>query len=138
MSEDRNFEPPAGYVLSRHRGPFSSHNGPYFHRTQDARFWHAIRIGQNHCNSGNRLHGGMVATFADGLLATAVRRVSGVTGLTISLTCNYLGAGKIGDLLEGTADQIGQDGNIAYAEAEGRIGEDIVFTASGIFRLADR
>lgn len=138
MNDDRNFEPPEGYVLSRHRGPFSSHNGPFFHRTEGDAFWHAIRIGLDHCNSGNRLHGGMAATFADGLLATAVRRANGVTGLTITLTCNYLGGGNIGDLLEGTAEQTGLDGNVAFAEAYARVGEQVIFTASGVFRLAER
>jgi acyl-coenzyme A thioesterase PaaI-like protein len=130
--------PPPGYTESKTRGPFSTHNGPYFHKIDGDRFWHAIFIGPNHCNSGGHLHGGMAASFADGLLSTAVWRRNQLHSVTISLTCSYIGAGKTGTWLEGTAYQTALDGNIAFATAEAWTGDETIFTATGVFRLLNK
>ncbi|MFC4271948.1 hypothetical protein GQF03_15695 [Sneathiella chungangensis] len=128
---------PPGFVESRTRGPFSTHNGPFFHKVEGDRFWHGLFVTARHCNSRGRLHGGMMTTFADGLMATAVARANKVTAVTINLNCNICAAADIGDWLEGTAHQTGLNDGFAFVEAEARVGENIIFNASGVFRLLE-
>ena len=135
MQDSEIKAPPEGFVQSRTRGPFSTHNGPFFHKVEGEQFWHGLYITERHCNSRGRLHGGMMTTFADGLLATAVARANKIPAVTISLTCNISAAADIGDWLEGTARQTGLEDGFAFAEAEAWVGEKVIFTASGVFRV---
>ncbi|MEX0583226.1 MAG: PaaI family thioesterase, partial [Sneathiella sp.] len=99
--------------------------------------WHGLFITERHCNSRGRLHGGMMTTFADGLMATAARRTNRIPAVTVSLNCNFSAAADIGDWLEGTARQTGRNNGFAFVEAEAWVGEKIVFNASGVFRLME-
>ncbi|MBO0332500.1 PaaI family thioesterase [Sneathiella sp. CAU 1612] len=138
MTQDHQEKsPPPGFVQSHTRGPFSTHNGPFFHKVEGDQFWHGLYIAERHCNSRGRLHGGMMTTFADGLMATAVARANKITAVTISLNCDICSAADIGDWLEGTARQIGLNDGIAYVEAEAWVGGKTIFTASGVFRLLE-
>jgi len=76
----------------------------------------------------------MMSSFADGLLATAVSRGTGMRGVTIRVVCDLIGAVDAGAWLEGTAWISGQADNMAFAEAEARADGVLVFTASGVFR----
>ncbi|MDF2366337.1 PaaI family thioesterase [Sneathiella sp.] len=129
--------PPEGFVQSRTRGPFSTHNGPFYHKVEGEQFWHGLYITERHCNSRGRLHGGMMTTFADGLMATAVARANKVAAVTINLNCDICAAADIGDWLEGTARQTGLNDGFAFVEGEAWVGEKIIFSASGVFRLLE-
>ena len=66
-------QPPAGFFASTTRGPFSTRNGPYFHKVETgSRFWHGVRVQGRHCNALGSLHGGMMSAHAGGLLARAL------------------------------------------------------------------
>ncbi len=130
-------EPPPGFKESLTRGPFSTHNGPFYHKVDGERFWHGLFITERHCNSRGRLHGGMMTTFADGLMATAVRRANRIPAVTVSLNCNFSAPADIGDWFEGTARQSGTSDGFAFVEAEAWVGDRIVFNASGVFRLLE-
>lgn len=129
--------PPSGFIQSRTRGPFSTHNGPFFHKVLGEKFWHGLYITERHCNSRGRLHGGMMTTFADGLMATAVARANKTTAVTISLNCDICSGADIGDWLEGTAHQTGFNDGFAFVEAKAWVEEKVIFTASGVFRLLE-
>ena len=138
MEKEFDADPPLGFVQSRTRGPYSTRNGPYFHRVEGERFWHGLRVQQRHCNAHGSLHGGMMSSFADGLLETAVSRGTGMRGVTIRMVCDLIGAVDAGAWLEGTAWVSGREDNMAFAEAEAFAGGELVFTASGVFRIFPR
>ena len=65
--------PPAGFVRSGSRGPFSSHNGPYFHRAEMGEVTEqAFYALPRHANGLGLVHGGMLTAFLDGLMGAAV------------------------------------------------------------------
>ncbi|MCF8466091.1 MAG: PaaI family thioesterase [Sneathiella sp.] len=136
-NKQKHNSPAPGFVESWTRGPFSTHNGPIFHKVEGDQFWHGLIVTARHCNSRGRLHGGMMTTFADGLMATAVHRANQITAVTISLNCNICAAADIGDWIEGTARQTGVSDDFAFVEAEAWVGEKIIFNASGVFRLLE-
>ena len=87
MSDDAIPPPPAGFVLSEGRGPFSTLNGPYFHREGEgetvAQAFYALA---RHTNGVGIVHGGMLSAFMDGLLAGAAGRGTGKLSVTIHLS----------------------------------------------------
>ncbi|MBT4042043.1 MAG: PaaI family thioesterase [Rhodospirillaceae bacterium] len=126
--------PPTGFIHSGHRGPYTTHNGPYFHKIVDDQFWHGLRVMDRHCNAHGSLHGGMMTSFADGLLATAVWHHAKLRGVTVRMVCDLVGAVAAGAWLEGTARITGQDDDIAFTAAEAYADGKLVFTATGVFR----
>ena len=67
-------QPPEPFRLSVRRGPFTTHNGPWFHWASPDTFRQGVRLLERHCNSRSIVHGGFISSFADGLAATAVFR----------------------------------------------------------------
>ncbi len=131
MEKEFAADPPPGFEQSRTRGP-------YFHKVEGARFWHGLRVQHRHCNAHGSLHGGMMSSFADGLLATSVSRGTSMRGVTVRMVCDLIGGVDAGAWLEGSAWVTGRDENTAVAEAEAFADGELVFTASGVFRIFPR
>lgn len=136
MSEDIP-EPPEGFVRSEARGPFSTHNGPYFHRpaSEDGTVGQAFYALPRHANGIGLVHGGMLSAFMDGVLAQAVGRGTGLVGVTIHLSVDFLHMAREGDWIVGEARMTRATKDVAFAEGVARArGVDVV-RASGIFKL---
>ena len=132
-------EPPAGFVLTKGRGPFSTHNGPYFHRISEGGLVEqAFYALPRHTNGIGIVHGGMLSAFTDGLLAAAIGRGTQKVGVTIHLSVDFLHMAREGDWIIGEARMSRATKDVAFAD--GRLharGVDIV-RASGIFKLMTR
>lgn len=131
--------PPEGFVLSQARGPFSSHNGPYFHRAGEGGLTeHAFYALPRHANGLGLVHGGMLSAFMDGLLAGAVWRGTERTGVTIHLSVDFLHMARVGDWILGEARMTRATRDVAFAEGRAHVrGVDVV-RASGVFKLMSR
>lgn len=131
-------EPPAGFTPSGNRGPFSSHNGPYFHRAEGETTEHAFYALPRHANGLGIVHGGMLTAFLDGLLGAAVYRGSRQTGVTIHLSVDFLHMARVGEWVMGEAKLTRATRDVAFVE--GRVyssGVDVV-RGSGVFKLMHR
>ena len=95
--------PPEGFVRSTERGPFTTHNGPFFHRAVAHGAEQAFFAEARHCNGMGLIHGGMLSAFLDGLLAAAVAVETRAVPVTIHLSVDYLGMGRAGDWVVGDA-----------------------------------
>jgi uncharacterized protein (TIGR00369 family) len=132
-------EPPAGFVRSDARGPFSTLNGPYFHRIgEDGLVEQAFYALGRHTNGIGLVHGGMLSAFMDGLLAGAAGRGTGMVGVTIHLSIDFLHMARKGDWVLGEARLTRATKDVAFAEGRAHVrGVDVV-RASGIFKLMPR
>ncbi|MDF1624896.1 MAG: PaaI family thioesterase [Parvibaculaceae bacterium] len=130
--------PPAGYQPSTTRGPYTSHNGPFFHKVTGDGFRHGVRIQKRHCNSRGITHGGMLMSFADGLLGTAVFRETKTVALTARMNADFLSSARPGEWLEGTARVTKATRSVAFCEAELFVGERAVLKATGVFKIMAR
>ena len=91
------FENRAGpfWVLQRgHAGGASKPSSPHFY----------LRVGQQHCNSGDIVHGGLLMTLADTTAAATASQAAGGFCVTVSCSNDFLGAVRDGDLLWSRAD----------------------------------
>ncbi len=127
--------PPPGFVASRTRGPFTTHNGPYFHKVDEAGFEHAFFALPRHCNSMGIVHGGMLTAFLDGLLATAVHRATGTASVTIHLSVDFLSMARAGEWVIGTGLVTRKTKELAFCEANVHVGSREVVRGSGVFKL---
>jgi acyl-coenzyme A thioesterase PaaI-like protein len=93
-------DPPPGYMESNPRGAFSLHNGPFFFKREGEDFRLGFRVLHRHCNSYGVVHGGMVMTFADRLLATAVALKAPQRMLTVRMTTDFIGMARAGDWVD--------------------------------------
>ncbi len=132
---DETDNPPEGFVFSEARGPFTSHNGPFFHKVTDEGFWHGFRARDHHLNGHGIVHGGLLMSFADGLMGTAVWRKTKTRAVTMRMTSDILAMVRPGEWVEGTARVVRAARSVAFVEAEITTGSRKVLTASGLFKL---
>lgn len=134
---DESAPPPPGWLPASNRGPFTTHNGPLY-KFDDGDVWkRGFRALHRHCNSFGLVHGGWFMAFADGLLGEAVGRAAASPFLTIRMTSDFLSSARAGDWIEGTARCTRVTRTMGFAEGEMRVGDRVVFTASGVFKLME-
>ena len=128
--------PPVGYVLSSSRGPYSTHNGPYFHREiQGEATEHAFLALPRHANGLGLVHGGMLTSFMDGLLAAAVWRASRRSSVTIHLSIDFLHMARVGEWVFGESRVTRLTRDVAFVEGRAHVAQRDVVRASGVFKL---
>ena len=133
---------PKPFRPSVRRGPFTTHNGPWFHWAEKERWRQGVRLLERHCNSRGIVHGGFLSSFADGLAATAVFKEVKRASVTIKLNTEFLRSAEQGEWLQGTAQISRATGKTAFVDAyawtgEGRdiLMDNLVFRSSAVFRL---
>ncbi len=136
--DEEGFEPPEGFVRSLRRGPFTEHNGPLYHREATERAVHGFHALRRHCNGLGIVHGGMLASFLDGLLGHAVGAAAKKPGVTIHLSLDYLSMARAGDWIEGEAKVTRLARDVAFAEARAYVGARDVVRATAVFKLMER
>jgi uncharacterized protein (TIGR00369 family) len=130
--------PPAGFVLQPGRGPFTSHNGPFYHSPGSDGARQGFFALARHCNSVGIVHGGMLSAFLDGLLASASAHASQATPITVHLSIDFLDMGRSGDWIVGEARVTRLTRDLAFAEGCAQVlGRDLA-RASGVFKLMRR
>jgi uncharacterized protein (TIGR00369 family) len=130
--------PPEGFVATRPRGPFSTHNGPYFERACETGAEQAFFILPRHCNQMGIIHGGMLSAFMDGLLAAAAGRAAGAPSVTIHLSLDFLNMARAGEWAIGASRCTRLTRDVAFAEGAVQVkGRDLV-RGSGVFKVMHR
>jgi uncharacterized protein (TIGR00369 family) len=134
---DETAAPPPGWVEASNRGPFTTHNGPLY-KFDEGEIWkRGFRALVRHCNGFGLVHGGWFMAFADGLLGEAVGRAAGAPFLTVRMNCDFLASARAGEWIEGTARCTRVTRTMGFAEGEMRVGDRLLFTASGVFKLME-
>jgi acyl-coenzyme A thioesterase PaaI-like protein len=129
-------QPPAGFQRSSERGAFSNHNGPYFHSADGTQAFFALK---RHCNSIGLIHGGMLAAFLDGVLASAAARGGGGGApITVHLSIDFLDMGRAGDWVMGEASLARATSDLAFVEGRAHIAGRNLARATGVFKLMRR
>ncbi|MDX2234589.1 MAG: PaaI family thioesterase [Hyphomonadaceae bacterium] len=135
MSEDVP-PPPDGFVPSA-RGPFTTHNGPLFHKVRrDGIYEHAFFVLARHCNAMGIVHGGMLTTFLDGLLARAVHEAVKAPSVTLHLSVDFLSAARQGQWVFGDAHVTRQARDITFAAARIHADGRDILHGSGLFKVS--
>jgi acyl-coenzyme A thioesterase PaaI-like protein len=117
------------------RDNFETHNGPFWHRTEDdGRIRCAFRVEQKHLNGMANTHGGAFMTFADYCLFVIAAPVLRGPGVTVSFGCEFLDAAREGELVEGTGEVTRAGGSMIFLRGMLKSGDRPLFTFSGTIK----
>ena len=136
MKNTPNELPPGAENISR--GGFNLFAGPVWRLPAEGEIRrYALVVEQKHMNSSGSLHGGVLMTFADIAMSQTSRAASGAESCsTVSLTCDFIGPGKLGDVLEARVRVIRQTRTMIFLSAEIECGDRVLGTATGLWKIA--
>ena len=136
MSEVPDGLPPGAESVTR--GGFNLHAGPVWRLAPDGevrRF--ALVVVDKHMNSSGSVHGGLIMTFADVAMSQTARAVTGApTTSTVSMTCDFVGPGKLGDVLEARVRLTRRTRTMVFLLADVVAGERAIAVATGLWKTA--
>jgi uncharacterized protein (TIGR00369 family) len=131
-------DPPEGFEPSA-RGPYTTHNGPFFHRTaEEGSFEHLFYALKRHCNGMGIVHGGMLTTFLDGVLARAVWNATGGASVTVHLSVDFLSMARAGEWVFGTGHVTRKTRDLVFVEGRVHTAHREVLRGSGVFKPVRR
>jgi acyl-coenzyme A thioesterase PaaI-like protein len=122
------------------RDNFETHNGPFWHRTEDdGSIRCAFRVEKKHLNgSAKNVHGGAFMSFADYcLFAIASSHLDG-PGVTIGFSCEFLDAAREGELIECDGEVTRAGGSLIFLRGTLKSGDRSLFTFSGTIKRVKR
>ena len=129
--------PFAGWLSWRNnKDGFGGRNGPfYFRLDEDGRVRCAFQAEAKHLNPGGSVHGGCLMTFADiALFAMSQPHRGGDMAVTVSMTSEFIGPAREGDIVEATGDVLRSGGSLIFVRGVARVGERPVLNFSGVLK----
>ncbi|MEM1035768.1 MAG: PaaI family thioesterase [Pseudomonadota bacterium] len=133
---------PEGFQRHFRRSGLTDPWEPIYSRKTSNRLQIGLILAEAHCNSRGLVHGGLIAALADnamglscaGALMAASREVE--NGLvTISLSTDYCGAGRLGDWLQIDPEVTKIGGSIAFARAVVTSADTVIASANATFKI---
>lgn len=117
-------------------GRFGAHVGPLYideRQLLSPRF--AFLPAAHHANHAGVVHGGMLMTLSDQILGLTVRANAGTHAVvTVSLSCQFVTAGRPGNWIEGWAEIIHRAGKLFFIRGTLMSEGMPVMTSSGIWK----
>jgi uncharacterized protein (TIGR00369 family) len=121
------------------RDNFETHNGPFWHRMEDdGQIRCAFRVEEKHLNGQGNVHGGAFMAFADYCLFAFAAPVLQGPGVTVSFSCEFLDAARLGELVEATGEITRAGGSLVFLRGLLTSGERSLFTFSGTIKRVKR
>lgn len=119
-------------------GGFNLFAGP-FYRLADAgptrRF--AFVALEKHMNAAGGVHGGLLMTFADVAMSRTARLATGAGSCsTVSLNCDFAGAGRLGDLIEIGVRVMRTTRHFVFLSGEVVASGALLLSANGLWRIS--
>ena len=131
---------PEGFRPFRFSVGFLEAIGPLYGKWDGTRLLMGFRVLERHCNPGQVVHGGMMATFADMLLPIAARMQSKADvgfAPTVNLTLDFLAPAKLGSWVEGTAEFLRAGKTLFFAQGTATADDVLCLRASAIFKVTE-
>jgi uncharacterized protein (TIGR00369 family) len=130
--------PPPGFRLLTESIGFAAANGPWFERIEKHRVIRAFKPGPQHANALGIVHGGMLAAFLDSAMGTAVWHALERRAVTLRLSLDYIGPGRVGDWLMAEGEVVGHDEHVAQVRGRLYGPRHEVMAGLGAFSLLSR
>ena len=121
--------------------PFVGYNkyiGPMY-RLPDESGLHrfCFRVEERHMNCAGTVHGGMLMRLADISMSRAARNgTDAQNSSTVSLSCDFVGPGKLGDVIEAHVRVTRRTRTIVFLSADILSGGRTLLVASGVWKIA--
>ncbi|MDP6876224.1 MAG: PaaI family thioesterase [Alphaproteobacteria bacterium] len=126
--------PPPGFVAATRKSPYTALIGPFYEIPDDAEGRRGFWVSKDHINNAGIIHGGMVMSFTDNLLARAVSNSGAGPAVTLHMTTDFVGPAHLGDWVEGKARIVRTTRTLVFVEGEVSTRKHLMMTAKGVFR----
>lgn len=116
---------------------FNKFAGPFYRLPDDGEVRRFAFVAlDKHMNGSGTVHGGLLMTFADISMSRTSRLVSGAQSCsTVALNCDFVGPGRLGDLIESRVHATRQTRTLVFLSAELSAAGRIVMTAAGLWKI---
>jgi uncharacterized protein (TIGR00369 family) len=135
MIEEKSVLPEGAENISV--GGFNLYAGPFYRLPVDGeirRF--AFVVAEKHMNSVGSTHGGLLMTFADISMSQTARLAAGAKSCsTVSLSCDFVGPGKLGALVEARVSVTRRTRTLVFLSCEVSSGGAALMVASGFWKI---
>ncbi|HXQ11784.1 MAG TPA: PaaI family thioesterase [Caulobacteraceae bacterium] len=120
--------------------PFEDHAGPFYARLDDGgQVVCAFRADKHHMNGGGFMHGGCLMTFADYSIFVIARQVlEGHGSVTASMNCEFVDAGREGDLIECRGEVVRGGASLVFVRGQIAAGGRVLLNFSSIIKKLRR
>lgn len=126
---------PPGYKPYEYDDPFEDLVGPLGYQVSGERISLVFEAQKHHCNTQETVHGGMLMTFADyALCLTAIWDQPGEKCVTVTFNCEFVAAGRRGDVVESRAEVIRRTGSFAFVRGQIFVGDRTLLNYSGLVK----
>ena len=129
---------PDGFRRLTEASGFAAANGPWFEKIEGDRVIRGFLPGPQHANALGIVHGGMLAAFLDSALGTTVWHTLKRRAVTLRLSIDYLGPGRIGDWLQAEGEVISHDEHLVQVRGRLYGRRHDVLAGLGAFSLLSR
>ena len=138
-NEKAAFDPAANGWIEQPTADFPTLVGPFWMSEADQTFRLAFVVERKHLNRAGNVHGGMLMTFADQVMALTGRRATGdKRHATIELNIQFVGAVHLGDFVVAQAEAVRTTRSVTFMRATMSVGTRIVATTSGIWKILEK
>jgi hypothetical protein len=133
---------PPGYQFEELPSRYVVHMGRVFTRKVTRpdgvlESWSALRIEEHHVNSWNFAHGALIAGMAEIGTAQPGWDPSGPPCVAIDLAVQFIGAPKLGELLEVCGTVTKRTRSLVFTSARGEVAGNPVFFATSIQKIVN-
>jgi uncharacterized protein (TIGR00369 family) len=120
-------------------GGFNLFAGPFWRLSADADGMgarYAFIVQPKHMNGSGAVHGGLLMTFADVAMSRTARLATGVDGCsTLALTADFVGPGKLGDLIEAAVRVTRRTRTLVFQSADIVANGRTLMVATGLWKI---
>ena len=126
---------PEGYTLQVGLDPAEDHVGPFYTRAEEAGFRSAFLPEAKNCNLNGDVHGGVLVVFADyALCISATDRYAEESCTSISFNCEFVSAGRQGELIECLPVVTRKTGSMVFMRGELTSNGETLMTFSSVVK----
>jgi len=113
--------------------------GPIWRNDDNGKARFGFTVAPKHLNRSGNLHGGMLMTLADQAMAMAARQITGnKRHATIELNIQFVDGVKLGEFVVALPEVVRATRSVVFMEAKMFVGERLVVTTSGIWKILER
>ena len=129
---------PAGFRPAARHSSYTDLVGPFFDNFAGVEPRKGFFVDHKHLNQRGISHGGLVMTFADILLGSALHHNDLGPAVTVRLTTDFVGPSMLGEWIEGRARIDRETAGLIFISGEIFTDRRQVATTSGVFQRIRR
>ncbi len=130
---------PEGFRIYSAPNKFPEKIGPLYYKKEGDQYRFGFLADESHTNYHGIVHGGMMMSFMDEVLGQTIwRAIGNKPCATISLNFDFVASAEAGDWLEMNYSITRQGVSVVFIRGELLVGDKIIMTADGIWKVIGR